>query len=189
MSVEVDSDSQFSKEAWQKKLRPLRTKVDSAIEIIIINHLVQLLDQVDGPILFYRAMAEEIRLDGLAERLGWERFATTRTPGQGPLTVHRADGIMEQHKFGFIQPLVDAENFPLGSISVALIPALAIDIQGNRLGHGAGYYDELLSRLPDHCLRVGVVTEQFIFDHLPCESHDVPMTHLASEVGVRSVKL
>ena len=59
MSVEVDSDSQFSKEAWRKKLRPLRTKVDSATEIIVINHLAKLLDQVDGPILFYRAMAEE----------------------------------------------------------------------------------------------------------------------------------
>tara|TARA_B100001250_G_scaffold413443_2_gene447609 strand:+ start:1502 stop:1801 length:300 start_codon:yes stop_codon:yes gene_type:complete len=95
---------------------------------------------------------------------------------------------MERHKFGYMQPLEDAAKVPLDSISVALVPALAIDTRGNRLGHGAGYYDELLSRISADCLRIGVITERFIFDQLPYESHDVPMTHLASEAGVRPVE-
>ena len=94
---------------------------------------------------------------------------------------------MELHRFGYMQPVESAETVPLNAISVALVPALAVDRRGNRLGHGAGYYAELLSRLPSDCLRIGVSTEQFILDELPSEPHDVPMTHLASEAGVRAV--
>ncbi len=184
----ADPHARSSKEALRKELRPLRAQVDSATEKIVVNHLADFLGQIDGVFLFYRSAPNEIQLDSLADRLGWERFATTRTPESGPLTVHSASGIMERHKFGYMQPLEDAAKFPLDSISVALVPALAIDTRGNRLGHGAGYYDELLSRISADCLRIGVITERFIFDQLPYESHDVPMTHLASEAGVRPVE-
>jgi 5-formyltetrahydrofolate cyclo-ligase len=86
-----------------------------------------------------------------------------------------------------MQPVEATETVSLNSVSVALIPALAFDKHGNRLGHGAGYYDELLSRLPNDCLRIGVTPARFIFDELPTEPHDVAMTHLASEAGVFTV--
>ena len=183
----VDSDPTSAKETWRKELKPLRTKIDSSSEATVIAHLVTFLKHVPGSFLFYRAVSTELQLDGLADQLGWGRFVVTRTPETGPLTVHPATGSMELHRFGYMQPVETAETVPLNSISVALVPALAVDKRGNRLGHGAGYYDELLSRLPSDCLRIGVSTEQFIFDELPSVSHDVPMTHLASAAGVRAV--
>ncbi len=183
----ADSDPASAKEIWRKELRPLRTKIDPSAEVTVVAHLVTFLEHVAGSFLFYRAMSTELQLDSLADQLGWERFVITRTPDTGPLTVHPATGSMELHRFGYVQPVVTAETVPLNSVSVALVPALAVDTRGNRLGHGAGYYDELLSRLPSDCLRIGVSTERFIFDELPSEPHDVPMTHLASEAGVRPV--
>lgn len=183
----VNSDPQSAKETWRKELRPLKSKVDPSTEMTVVAHLVTFLEHIGGSLLFYRAMSNELQLDSLADQLGWDRFLTTRTPETGPLTVHPATGSMELHRFGYMQPVETAKTVPLNSVSVALVPALAIDTRGNRLGHGAGYYDELLSRLPSDCLRIGVATERFIFDELPTESHDIPMTHLASEAGVRSV--
>ena len=138
-------------------------------------------------ILFYRAMADELSLDGLADGLGWQRFAVTRTPPTGPLTLHPAIGAMERHRYGFPQPTAEAFELQPRHISLALVPGVAFDRHGTRLGHGVGYFDELLARLPDDCPRVGVAPSELVFDRLPSESHDVPMTHIATEEGVVAV--
>ena len=138
-------------------------------------------------ILFYRAMPNELSLDSLADAVGWQRFAVTRTPPAGPLTLHPAVGSMEQHRYGFPQPTADAFELQPRHMSVALVPGVAFDRHGTRLGHGAGYFDELLAKLPEACLRVGVTLSDLVFDHLPSEPHDVPMTHLATEHGVVAV--
>ncbi len=142
-----------------------------------------------GLILFYRAMPHELSLDGLADGLGWQRFAVTRTPPVGPLTLHPAIGAAgqhqtEQHRYGFPQPTADAFKLVPRHIALALVPGLAFDRLGTRLGHGAGYFDELLAKLPEDCPRVGVTPAKLVFDRLPSEPHDVPMTHLATEDGV-----
>lgn len=138
-------------------------------------------------ILFYRAMPNELSLDGLADAVGWQRFAVTRTPPDGPLTLHPATGAMEQHRFGFPQPTADAFELQPHHISLALVPGVAFDRHGTRLGHGAGYYDELLACLPTECPRVGVTCRDLVFDQLPSEPHDVAMTHLATEDGITAV--
>ncbi len=135
-------------------------------------------------ILFYRAMPNELSLDSLADAVGWQRFAVTRTPPDGPLTLHPAIGAMEQHRYGFPQPTADAFELQPRHISLGLVPGVAFDRHGTRLGHGVGYFDELLARLPENCPRVGVACRYLVFDQLPSESHDVPMTHLATEDGV-----
>ena len=139
-----------------------------------------------GPnlILFYRAMANELSLDRLADAVGWQRFAVTRTPPDGPLTLHSAIGAMEQHRYGFPQPTAEAFELQPRHISLALVPGVAFDQHGTRLGHGVGYFDELLARLPEECPRVGVACRDLVFDRLPSEAHDVAMTHLATEDGV-----
>ncbi|MED5551224.1 MAG: 5-formyltetrahydrofolate cyclo-ligase [Actinomycetota bacterium] len=175
------------KASWRKRLRQLRVEPEQEAEEQIVAGLKTFLDQRTGLFLFYRPMRTEISLDGLADELGWERFAVTRTPQSGGLTVHSAAGLTEQHRYGYTQPLEDADEVSLERISVVLVPGLGFDWEGNRLGQGAGYYDELLARIPDRCIRVGVATQGFIFEKLPTEPHDVPMTHLASESGVKAV--
>lgn len=138
-------------------------------------------------ILFYRAMPHEQSLDGLADAIGWQRFAVTRTPPSGPLTLHPAIGAMEQHRYGFPQPTAGAFELQPRHISLALVPGVAFDRHGTRLGHGVGYYDELLARLPPDCPRVGVTVAELVFDRLPGEAHDVAMTHLATPDGVVAV--
>lgn len=139
-------------------------------------------------ILFYRAMPNELSLDSLADSVGWQRFAVTRTPPDGPLTLHPAIGAMEQHRYGFPQPTADAFELQPRHISLALVPGVAFDWHGTRLGHGVGYFDELLARLPDECPRVGVAPKELVVDRLPVEPHDVPMTHLATQDGVIAVE-
>lgn len=185
--MEADLSPVADKATWRKRLRQLRASPEQKVEQQIVAGLKAFLDQRAGLFLFYRAMRTEISLDALADQLGWGRFATTRTPQSGVLTVHSSAGPMEQHPYGYAQPVTGAAEISIERISVALVPGLAFDSKGNRLGQGVGYYDELLTRVPDDCLRVGVITDEFIFPELPTEPHDVSMTHIASESGVTAI--
>ncbi|MDA3039979.1 MAG: 5-formyltetrahydrofolate cyclo-ligase [Actinomycetota bacterium] len=115
-------------------------------------------------------------------------YALTRTPSAGHmLTVHPASSPTEEHRYGFRQPVADAPIVRDDHIAIVLVPGLAFDLFGTRLGHGAGYYDRFLARLPDSVLRIGVCSGYLVND-LPRDAHDVPMTHLATEIGVIPIR-
>jgi 5-formyltetrahydrofolate cyclo-ligase len=132
----------------------------------------------------YLAMAGEVDLAPLLaiDELG--PFAITRTPDTGDdLTVHPLDSPRERHWYGFDQPAAGSVEVRDDDIAVVLVPGLAFDRLGGRLGHGKGYYDRLLARLQGRSLLIGI-TGGYIVAELPTEAHDVPMTHLAGEFGV-----
>lgn len=175
------------KAAWRDYARrSALTPTPSQIEQITAA-LIEFLTPITGVFLFYRSMGTEVALDGVADQMGWPRFAVTRTPDEGPLTIHPAIGPMERHRFGFHQPVADAFELAPHHLSAALVPGLLFDRAGTRLGHGAGYFDELLSTLPPDRPRIGVALGSQIVDQLPVEPHDVPMTHLATESGITPI--
>lgn len=140
----------------------------------------------DEWVLTYRPMPGELDLDALLAR---HRCAVTRTNPGSTLTVHPADGPTERHRFGYLQPAAGSPEVPLAAVAVALVPGLLFDRTGVRLGHGAGYYDRLLPGLRPDAPLVGVVPAPLVVaGGLPCEAHDVRMTHLATEDGVASVR-
>ncbi|MCO6431786.1 MAG: 5-formyltetrahydrofolate cyclo-ligase [Deltaproteobacteria bacterium] len=68
--------------------------------------------------------------------------------------------------------------------TAVVIPGMAFDRSGNRLGRGKGYYDRFLS-LPGmvNAVKIGVSWSLQIVDHIPALSHDVPMDWLCHEEG------
>jgi 5-formyltetrahydrofolate cyclo-ligase len=145
--------------------------------------LRRLLDDVEGTVLAYRSLPGEVDLDPLVDTAP-ERFALTRTPDDGELTIHPATSPTERHRYGFVQPVVDAPVVEEASITVVLVPGLAFDRRGGRLGRGQGYYDRLLARLDPSVLRIGVATSASVIDVVPTDPHDIAMTHLVTEAGV-----
>ena len=61
---------------------------------------------------------------------------------------------------------------PLECIDIAIIPGIALDEKGGRLGDGNGYYDRLIPKLPITTRKVGLAMEDQIFQQVPMESHD-----------------
>ncbi len=73
----------------------------------------------------------------------------------------------------------------LAEAAVVVVPALAVDRQGVRLGRGAGFYDRTLRLADPGAALIAVVRDDELVDHLPSEQHDVPMTHaLTPRAGV-----
>ena len=82
-------------------------------------------------------------------------------------------------------PLVDRKN-----IDLILVPGLAFDQNGHRLGRGAGFYDRFIDSLPNtnRPPLVGVCFGCQIVPKVPTESHDHPMDFVLSEHGFLDLK-
>lgn len=135
----------------------------------------------------YLAFGSEADLGAL---LGDDRvFVAPRVdPGGGPLGFHRLVGALRPHRMGMMEPAADAPRVDPAAIDLVLVPGLAFDRSGVRLGHGAGYYDAWLPLLRPGTPRVGVAHPDLLADALPCEPHDVRMTHLLLPGGVAAVE-
>ena len=72
-----------------------------------------------------------------------------------------------------MQPPSEAPRLDALAIDAVLVPGVAFDRAGHRLGYGGGYYDRLLPSLRRDCLRVGLAYDEQVVDELPAEEHDV----------------
>ena len=63
-----------------------------------------------------------------------------------------------------------------------LVPALAYDRAGRRLGRGGGYYDRCLAQLD--CCAVGLIRAEFLLDALPTAWNDMPVAAVVTEQGI-----
>ena len=89
-------------------------------------------------------------------------------------------GILEP-KPEFYQPV------PLQDVDLMVLPGVAFDIKGHRLGYGAGYYDRLLEDKKDNPLLVALAFEIQIVDEIPVGDHDVRVDMIITEKRVINV--
>ena len=73
-------------------------------------------------------------------------------------------------------------------ISVFLVPGLAFDVAGNRLGHGAGIYDTLLAGASAEAVFIGVAYDDQVVASVPVEAHDIRMHAIATPTKVAQVR-
>lgn len=151
----------------------------------LCRHLEPFLSGLQGVVVIYDALEKEVDLSSLwSENETKLKYGITRTPTKGrDLTVHSITSEMEVHKWGYRQPIETAPQIADTDIDAVLVPGLAFDLAGGRLGWGAGYYDRFLARLGPNVLRVGI-SGGFIVERVPTEAHDVAMTHIATSSGV-----
>lgn len=101
-----------------------------------------------------------------------------------PVAVERYPADLRPGRYGILEPARDQKLWPLEAIDLVLVPGVAFDFQGYRLGYGRGFYDRFLTQLPRHTKIVGVA---FNFQLVPTvfpEKHDVPLPVIITERGM-----
>lgn len=81
---------------------------------------------------------------------------------------------------GVLEP-TGAELVLPGDIDVLVVPGVAFDLNGYRLGYGRGYYDRTLAACRRSCLKVGFAYEMQLAESLPIETHDEALSVLVTE--------
>jgi 5-formyltetrahydrofolate cyclo-ligase len=91
--------------------------------------------------------------------------------------VYRPDELVET-RYGLREPADPSLGADaIADASVILVPALAVDHAGVRLGRGAGFYDRSLPLADAAARLIALVRDDELVDRLPAEPHDVRMTH------------
>lgn len=88
---------------------------------------------------------------------------------------------LQKNKWGVPEPLSVIKYG--GKIDLILVPLLAIDHEGNRLGYGKGYYDRFLKEFSGP--KIGLVFQQFVVDKIPTNTFDVKLDGFITENEVR----
>lgn len=78
-------------------------------------------------------------------------------------------------RFGILEPPTTAPIVPLNQLDFVLVPGVAFDPSGGRLGRGKGFYDRLLAETNNACMKCGVALEEQIVAAIPSEAHDISM--------------
>lgn len=134
-------------------------------------------------VVSYNSINEELDTNSLNLRLAEEnRLAMPRIEGE-KLTLYRVTDMSKQlvtGPWGLAEPDPSfCEEIPIQQVDAILVPAIAFDSRGHRLGYGKGYYDRLLKKLQKKCLTIGIAyKEQLISHDLPNELHDQTMKEI-----------
>ena len=117
--------------------------------------------------------AELARLaEGAGKRIAWPRIAS---PGPALEFACCASGALIPGPARALEPPPSAPSIPLDAIDLFVVPGVAFDARGGRLGRGRGHYDATLGLIRPGAGRVGLAFDEQVVDHVPTEPHDVPL--------------
>lgn len=130
-------------------------------------------------VMVYGATPEEIDVSALerALRRRGARIAYPRVRGDQELSLHWVEDASDlvPGSFDLREPAVDAPEAAITDLSAIIVPGVAFDPFGNRLGFGAGYYDALLASRKGRPVAVGVAYDEQIVETVPHDAKDHPV--------------
>ena len=96
--------------------------------------------------------------------------------------IWKPGDILNTGAYGIKEPDVNATKIEASEVDLILVPCVACDYQGYRLGYGGGYYDRMLSMAEWNSIpTVGIVFEFAYLPHLPIEIWDKPLQNICTE--------
>ena len=173
----------MNKEEIRKNMKYLRNKL-SQEEIkkksnAIQTSLLELLQNIKYDSLFiYNSFKSEVSTKELIKCLYTSKNVYLPKITENKMyTIHYTkSSILEKNSFGIEEPTghhCDIDNF------VCILPLLAVDNKGNRIGFGKGYYDKFLEN--KNCIKIGLCYDFQIIKGIPYNKYDIPLDIIISE--------
>jgi 5-formyltetrahydrofolate cyclo-ligase len=135
-----------------------------------------------GVVALYRSLPDEVHLEELLRRwVGVKRLALPHTAsGAMFFREYTGEDNLVTGEFGIEEPS-EGEVISPQDIDLMIVPGVAFDRGGHRLGRGGGYYDRFLSQLSTADIyKMGVCFPYQMVDNVPIEPHDVVMDEIIS---------
>lgn len=177
--------------------------VRAAKDAVVCARLVELLDRLDAAaphtVAVYAAMGSEVdpaAFAAAAAKRGWRvaypcmlsatdamacdqhmcmRAVAVDDASAAPFIAHPARAFAATDIDSSLFPIVPAE-----ALDMAVVPLVAFDRTGARLGYGGGCYDRYLPTVAPKCLIVGIAFDEQRVDHVPTDAHDLPLPNIVS---------
>ena len=177
--------------------------VRTAKSAVVCARLVELMDRLGAAaphaVAVYAAMGSEVNpavFAAAAAKRGWRvaypcMLSATDAMACGQRMCMRAVSAGDASAAPFIaHPTrafaatdIDSSRFPIvpaEALDMIIVPLVAFDRAGARLGYGGGCYDRYLPMLSPACQIIGIAFDEQRVDHVPTDAHDLPLLHIIS---------
>ena len=177
--------------------------VRAAKSAVVCARLVELMDRLGAAaphtVAVYAAMGSEVdpaAFVAAAAKRDWRvaypcMFSASDPAARGQRMCMRAVAAGDADAAPFIgHPTrafaatdIDSDRFPIvpaEALDMIVVPLVAFDQTGARLGYGGGCYDRYLPILSPACQIIGIAFDEQRVDHVPTDAHDLPLPHIIS---------
>ena len=167
-----------------KKVKALLSPEQKATECNAVWQHIASLDCFDNAqhILLYHSLPDELSTHNIIDE--WVALGKTIylpvVVGDDLVIRQYSREAMQQGEFNIMEPT--GNDIDSNCIELIIVPGVAYDNKGNRLGRGKGYYDRLLSRTQATC--IGVCYNCQLVDNIPAEPHDRIMHYIVTAQGI-----
>lgn len=168
----------IDKKELRRKIKNMRLMLTEAEKVAAAEYVFSKLEETPqfmmaDHILVYHSLPDELTTHSFIEKwAGRKRFYLPRVNGVNLDILPYDKSRLELGSFHIEEPTGD-DLVDLDEIELIIIPAVAYDRKGNRLGRGKGYYDRLLQST--RATKIGVAYHFQLLDAIPAEPHDVPV--------------
>jgi 5-formyltetrahydrofolate cyclo-ligase len=183
MSVPADN----SKSDLRQQIRAAREKISPAVRAV---ESIELCDRLEPQlrsahtILFFAPLPDELDVWPLLEKflaagkICALPFFNSATKNYSARRVQNLALDISIGKMGIREPVATCPEIPLEKFDLVLVPGVAFDWNGNRLGRGRGYYDRMLEKVSG--LKCGVGYDLQLLGKIPVEPHDARVNFIVT---------
>lgn len=177
----------MNKKTLRNQIRILKKQYSEKTLILQSEKICQQLEQhpifqAANTILLYHSLPDEVDTHKLIRKYFSQKNILLPVVCGDTLEIRRYmgdDHLIPEEKYGIYEPQGKAYT-DTEQIELAIIPGMAFDLNGHRLGRGKGYYDKLLSTLKGPTYKIGLCFKFQLLPHIPCEQHDIIMDEIVS---------
>lgn len=182
--LEIFNLTTMEKSDIRRKIKAMRSMLLEAEKISAADEVFNQLEQTAAflladRILMYHSLPDELSTHRFLKKWnGKKNFYLPRVNGVNLEILPYDESRLELGAFHIEEPTGE-NTVPVEEIELVVVPAVAYDRRGNRLGRGKGFYDRLLATTK--ATKVGVGYEFQIVDEIPVETHDVKMDMIITQ--------
>lgn len=170
---------------------------DAVSREIVDKFLVHAAYRQAKTVMFYLHCRSEVRTrDRVREQLSGDKhvvvpYCTKDADGQNRLGLWKLEDLQELQPgmWGILEPPKvrwgeSGKEIAPEALDLVMVPGVAFDRRGGRLGNGAGYYDRLLKSVGKDTVLIGMCFEAQIMPEIVMEAHDIYMDYVITETAI-----
>ena len=171
----------------------LAQEVRTALSRRIINSVASWI-QNEGfdAVMLYLSMKSEVETFGLLDILLHQEkrvcapAVDTHRLELTPRQIRDVKTELVRHRYGLLEPHAACPIFPISQLQLIIVPGIAFDSNGYRLGYGKGFYDRFLAKCPK-VVRIGLAYHTQIVEDTYPQTWDIPVHYIFTEKGITVV--
>ncbi len=189
-------DDTHERESIRREMLQQRANLSHAERTLhskqIIHNVLKWIEQKEScsfnVVMVYLSMKSEVETWELCSALlkqGKQVIAPVVDVDSSKLIPRRIQNLGDDlviHRYGMMEPNENCAVIPNDQIQLILVPGVAFDLVGNRLGYGKGYYDRFLPTCPN-AVSIGLAFQIQIVENLYPQPWDIPVQHVFTENG------